>query len=64
MGDSKNGRGNDNSGRTRRKGMTSLSLGWLADRMRRAERIKSEIQSGSYQVDPKKVAASMVLEED
>jgi anti-sigma28 factor (negative regulator of flagellin synthesis) len=44
----------------RKRGLTSVMLGWLAERMRRAENIKLQIESGTYQVDSEKIAASLV----
>jgi len=44
----------------RKRGLTSVMLGWLAERVRRAENIKLQIQSGTYQVDSEKIAASLV----
>ena len=44
----------------RRRGLTSLVLGWLADRLRRTEEIKAELNRGTYQVDSSKVASAMV----
>lgn len=44
----------------RRKGVTSLTLGWLADRMRRAEKIKAQVASGAYQVNSSQIAASIL----
>jgi hypothetical protein len=44
----------------RKRGLTSVMLGWLAERVRRAENIKLQIESGTYQVDSEKIAASLV----
>jgi len=44
----------------RKRSLTALTLDWLAERLRRSERIKSELESGSYSVDSKKVAASLL----
>lgn len=48
---------------SRRKGVTSLTLGWLADRLRRAEKIKEQIASGAYQVNSAKIAESILNQE-
>ncbi len=44
---------------TRRRGLTSLTLEWLAEKLRRAERIKGALQEGTYQVDSGKVAKAI-----
>jgi anti-sigma28 factor (negative regulator of flagellin synthesis) len=47
----------------RKRSLTSVTLQWLAERMRRSERIKAQVSEGTYQVDSAKVAASIVNEE-
>ena len=47
----------------RRKGLTSVTLGWLAERIRRADKIKQDLEKGVYKVDSGKVAASILNEE-
>lgn len=47
----------------RKRSLTELTLGWLAERMRRCEKIKEELNSGQYQVKSEKVAASILNEE-
>ncbi|MCB0310584.1 MAG: flagellar biosynthesis anti-sigma factor FlgM [Bdellovibrionales bacterium] len=59
-----NNQNNSDEKPVRRRSLTSISLGWVADRLRRAEQIKQEISSGSYKIDTAKVAASMVSDED
>jgi anti-sigma28 factor (negative regulator of flagellin synthesis) len=44
----------------RRRGLTSVALQWIADKMRRTERIKEELQRGTYQVDSNKVAQAIL----
>lgn len=44
----------------RRKGITSVTLHWIAEKLRRAERIKQELSSGTYRVDSAKVAQAIV----
>jgi anti-sigma28 factor (negative regulator of flagellin synthesis) len=46
----------------RKRSLTSLSLQWLAERMRKAERIKAEIAAGKYSVSSADVAESLVSE--
>lgn len=44
----------------RRRGLTSVALQWLADKMRRTERIKEELERGTYQVDSNKIAQAIL----
>lgn len=46
--------------KTRKRSMTSLTLTWFAERMRKAAEIREKISSGSYQVPSDKIAASLV----
>ncbi len=46
------------SRRTRKT--TLLKLGWLAERLRKTERIKREIAAGTYHVDSMEVARAML----
>lgn len=47
----------------KRRSVTSISLGWIAERIRRAEKIKEAMKSGTYTVDSNKVAQSIVNKE-
>ena len=58
-----NGDDNFKEEKPRRRGLTSLTLKWLADKIRRAEKIKEDVRSGRYTVDSEKVASSMVNKE-
>ena len=40
-----------------------MTLGWLADRMRKAEKLKAQISSGEYKIDNEKIAASILNKE-
>jgi len=42
-----------------RKG-TLLKMQWLAERLRKCERIRGEIKAGTYHVDSKKIARKML----
>lgn len=53
----------ENSPKPRRRSLTSVTLQWFAERLRRSERIKAAIDAGTYSVDSAKVAASLVNEE-
>lgn len=44
----------------KKRSLTSLSLQWLAERMRKAERIKAELAAGRYRVSSAEVAESLV----
>jgi hypothetical protein len=44
----------------RRKGLTSMTLHWIADKLRRAQQIKEQLSNGTYQVDSDKVAKAIV----
>ena len=50
----------DNSSSPRRRSLTSLTLNWLADRMRKAERLKSAVESGEYRVNSEDLARIIV----
>lgn len=39
---------------------TLLKLQWLSERLRRCERIKRELQAGTYHVDSQEVAKSIL----
>ena len=48
----------------RKRSVTSLTLGWIADRLRRAETIKEQVESGQYCVESAKVAKSLVNDDE
>lgn len=48
----------------RKRSLTEVTLGWIAERMRKAEKIKADLKSGSYQVDSKKIASAILNEQD
>jgi len=48
----------------RKRGLTSVALQWLADKFRRTERIKEELQRGTYQVDSNKIAQAILNSEN
>ena len=50
----------ENPAPIRKRSLTSMTLNWIADRMRKAAKIKEEINSGTYKVDPQQVAEAMV----
>ena len=49
----------NNSGAPRKRSLTEITLGWIAERMRRAETIKSQLETGSYKVDSTKIASAI-----
>lgn len=44
----------------RKRSVTSLSLEWIAKKMRRANSIKNRLNDGTYQVQPDQVAKTML----
>lgn len=44
----------------RKRSLTSLTLNWLVERMRRTERVKDAIQKGHYKIDSEELAKSIV----
>ena len=44
----------------RKRSLTSLTLNWLSEKLKRAEEVKEQVKSGAYEVDSAKLAASMV----
>ena len=54
----------ENSEKTpRKRSLTEITLGWLAERIRKAEKIKAEIASGTYKVESAKIASAIVNDE-
>jgi hypothetical protein len=51
---------NNNNNQPRRRGLTSLTLQWIADKFRRTEKIKEELSRGTYQVDSDKIAKAII----
>ena len=56
--------GSRNTSGQKRRSVTSVTLGWIAERIRKAERLKELVNSGSYTVDSEKVARSISNEEE
>jgi len=48
----------------RRRGLTSVTLHWIAEKVRRAQQIKDELQRGTYEVDSNKVAKAILSGEN
>ena len=44
----------------RRRGMTSITLQWVAEKLRRAQLIKDALARGTYEVDSNKIAKAML----
>ena len=44
----------------KKRSVTSVALGWLAERLRKTEEIRAKVTSGTYKVNPEKVAQSIV----
>ena len=47
----------------RRRGLTSVTLQWLAEKFRRAQTIKDKLQNGTYTVDSDKIAKAILNSE-
>lgn len=47
----------------RKRGLTSLTLKWISEKLRRSEQIKEKIERGEYKLDSQKIANS-ILNED
>ena len=45
----------------RKRSLTSLTLTWLAERMRKQERVKHAIDKGDYKVNSEELARSIVV---
>ncbi len=54
---------NEKSQPGRKRGLTSLTLKWISEKLRRSEQIKGEIQEGKYKLDSQKIASSILNEE-
>lgn len=48
----------------RKRSVTSLTLGWIADRLRKAESLKERVNSGEYCVDSAQIARSLMNDDD
>ena len=44
----------------KKRSLTEVTLGWIADRLRKAEAIKQSINDGNYTIDSKKLAERIV----
>ncbi len=44
----------------RKRSLTSVTLGWIAERIARADRIKKEVAEGNYQTKPEEIASSII----
>jgi anti-sigma28 factor (negative regulator of flagellin synthesis) len=44
----------------RKRGITSLTLQWLSEKLRRTEQIKEALNKGTYQVDSSKIAEAIL----
>ena len=47
----------------RQRSLTSVTLSWVAERVRRAEKIKKQIAKGKYKVNSEEIAAAIINEE-
>ena len=44
----------------KKRSLTSVTLGWIAEKVRKAEQIKAQVQSGTYKISSEKVAAAII----
>ena len=44
----------------RKRGLTSVTLQWIAEKLRRTAQIKEELERGTYRVDSNKVAEAIL----
>jgi anti-sigma28 factor (negative regulator of flagellin synthesis) len=49
--------------KARPRSITSLTLKWMAERVRRAEKIKKQVAKGKYRVNSEEIAAAIINEE-
>ena len=45
----------------RKRSLTAMTLTWLAERARKAERVKDAVAKGEYRVDSRDLARSIVV---
>lgn len=45
---------------SRKRGLTSVTLQWIAEKLRRTSQIKEELERGTYRVDSNKVAEAIL----
>ena len=48
----------------RKRGLTSLTLGWIAERIRKVDDIKARVESGAYEPANAQVAKAVVTPEE
>jgi anti-sigma28 factor (negative regulator of flagellin synthesis) len=51
---------NSEQPKRRPRSATSIALGWIAEKLRRSERIKEQLKSGAYSVDSTKIAEAIL----
>ena len=49
--------------RPRKRSLTSVTLGWIAERIARADRIKKAVDEGNYKTNPEEIASSIIGKE-
>lgn len=50
----------NNAGNQRVRSLTSMTLNWIADRLRKTQTVKKALDKGQYQVSSEKIAQSML----
>lgn len=54
---------NSSNQKPKKRSLTELTLGWLAERLRRSDEIKEAVKNGTYEVDSEKLASKIVQPE-
>ena len=44
----------------RKRGLTSVTLQWIAERIRKAQKVKEDLNNGTYCVDSQKIAKALL----
>ena len=53
-----------NDQKRRPRSATLLNLGWIRERLKKAEKIKEKIDSGAYEVNPEQLAKALLNKDE